>query len=381
MSATLLVVTLSVAFADLTLPPAANRKIDFQKDVEPLLAQKCYSCHGEEAQQSGLRLDRRQPAFRGGDYGPVIKVGNSAESKLIRRLVNGDGGLQMPPTGPLSDEEIGILRAWIDQGADYRIEVQNEAAPKPVDPRLANLITAVRSRDSKAVAGLIAATPELVNQRDAAGATPLHHATGFSDLATMKLLLDHGAEVSAPNRRKSTPLHWAVYDAAKTRLLLDRGAAVDAKTIEGRTPLYQAAILADSAAVVRLLLDKGADPNAKTLNGMTPLIAASRANLEVARLLIDRKADVNARNAAGMTPLMSAAQTGRPEAIRLLLDHGADAKVRTKRNETALSDAATAGNEEVVRLLLEHAPSSIVPIHVTTPSIAPLRTLATSQFC
>ena len=105
-----------MGFAQTKLPPAVNRKIDYEKDVQTLLSQKCYVCHGEDVQQSGLRLDKRQNALRGGDYGPVISPGNSADSKLIRRLVNGDGGLQMPPTGPLSDEEIGILRAWIDQG-------------------------------------------------------------------------------------------------------------------------------------------------------------------------------------------------------------------------------------------------------------------------
>ena len=61
--------------------------------------QKCYSCHGPEVQQAGLRLDLRQNALRGGDYGPVIKIGDSAASKLIRRVVDGDGGMQMPPTG------------------------------------------------------------------------------------------------------------------------------------------------------------------------------------------------------------------------------------------------------------------------------------------
>ena len=111
MRATLLLVMLSSAFGETKLPPSANRKIDFEKDVQPVLSQKCHSCHGEDVQQSGLRLDKRQNALRGGDYGPVIIPGKSAESKLIRRLVNGDGGLQMPPTGPLSDEEIGILRA------------------------------------------------------------------------------------------------------------------------------------------------------------------------------------------------------------------------------------------------------------------------------
>jgi len=121
----------TLAFAQTKMPPPANIKVDFEKDVQPILAQKCYSCHGEDAQQSGLRLDTRQLALRGGDYGPVIIVGKSAESKLIKRVVNGDGGLQMPPTGPLAVEEISILRAWIDQGAEFRLAVSQEAPAKP----------------------------------------------------------------------------------------------------------------------------------------------------------------------------------------------------------------------------------------------------------
>src|SRR5215813_12084767 len=159
MRTTLLLTIASLAFAQVKLPPSSNRKIDFERDVQPILSQKCFSCHGEEAQQSGLRLDKRQNALRGGDYGPVIVTGNSAESKLIRRLVNGDGGLQMPPTGPLSDEEIGILRAWIDQGADFRIEVEQEAPAKRIDPKLVAVIKAVRSGETKTVATLISANP------------------------------------------------------------------------------------------------------------------------------------------------------------------------------------------------------------------------------
>src|SRR5205085_65149 len=215
------------------LPPAQNRKIDYEKDVQPLLSQKCYVCHGEDVQQSGLRLDKRQNALRGGDYGPVINPGNSAESKLIKRLVNGDGGLQMPPTGPLSDEEIGILRAWIDQGADFRIDVHEEAPANPIDPKLAALITAVRSGDTKAVGKMIAANPDLVNAHDRAGATPLHHSAGFGNLATMKLLVEHGADVNAVNKRKSTPLFWSMHDEAKVRFLLERGANVNARNVDG----------------------------------------------------------------------------------------------------------------------------------------------------
>src|SRR5437763_3172979 len=230
--------------------PLAAQTIDFEKQVQPLLAQKCYVCHGEDVQQSGLRLDKRQNALRGGDYGPVISPGNSADSKLIRRLVNGDGGLQMPPTGPLSDEEIGILRTWIDQGAEFRTEVPDKAPAKPVDPKLKAVITAVRSGETNVVRKLLAASPQLVNARDAAGSSLLHHAAGFGNVATMKLLLERGADVNAGNQRKSTPLFWSLHDESKVRLLLDSRASISAKTIDGRTPVYQAASMPDAVPIL-----------------------------------------------------------------------------------------------------------------------------------
>ena len=217
----------SPALAQGPLPPAASRSVDYDADVRPILAQNCYSCHGPEAQQSGLRLDLRQNALRGGDYGPVITPGNSADSKLIKRLVNGDGGMQMPPTGPLSDEEIGILRAWIDQGAGFPDRDQAEAPPRPVDPKVAAVIAAVRSRDRATLEKLIAADPALVTSKDAAGSTPLHHAAGFGTIESLTFLIDKGADVNAKNRRGSTPLFWALHDEDKVRLLLARGAAVN----------------------------------------------------------------------------------------------------------------------------------------------------------
>jgi ankyrin repeat protein len=283
-------------------------------------------------------------------------------------MVNGDGGLQMPPTGALPDEEIGLLRAWIDQGADFRTNVLPAAPPKPVDPKLASLITAVRSGDTAAAAKLIAASPDIVNARDRAANTPLHHAAAFGNLATMQLLLEHGAEVNAGNRRKSTPLFWSLNDEAKVRLLLEHGANISARAVDGRTPVYQAASMGNAVPVLRLLLDKGADPNTKILIGMTPLMAASLRNLEAMRLLIERKADVNARNAAGATALMEAAQTGRPQAVRLLLENGADPNIRTKKNECALAYAATAGNAETVKLLLDRgAEVNVADIRGYTP--------------
>ena len=345
---------LGTPLAAQTLPPPAAITVDYDEHIRPLLSQHCYSCHGPEVQQSGLRLDLRQNALRGGDYGPVILPGNSAQSKLIHRVVSGDGGLQMPPTGPLSDEEIGLLRAWIDQGAEFRTNVLPEAPPPPVDPTLSTAIQAVRSNDQAVVARLIASNPDLVTAKDRAGSTLLHHAVGFGSIETVTFLLDRAADVNAKNRRSSTPLHWAVHDQAKVQLLISRGAAVNAKQVEGRTPLYQAAVMANGHAVMRLLVDKGADVNAATLIGLTPLNAtAVRGDVEAMNLLIERGANVNARNSAGETPLMAAATNGSPRAVRLLLDKGADATVKSKRSETALGNAATAGDAETVKLLLD----------------------------
>lgn len=335
------------------LPPAASIKVDYDGDIRPILSQNCYSCHGPEVQQSGLRLDLRQNALRGGDYGPVIVPGSSSDSKLIRRLVTGDGGLQMPPTGALSDEEIGFLRAWIDQGAEFRTEIV-EAPPRPVDPKVAAVISAVRSRDRESLEKLIAADLEMVRAKDAGGSTLLHHAAGFGTPEIMQLLLDKGTDVNAKNRRSATPLHWAVHDEGKVQLLLSRGAAINAKQVEGRTPVYQAALLGGGYSVLRLLLEKGADPTIATLVGQTPLsVAAIRGDTEAMRLLVEKGANVNAKNGAGETPLMAAATSGNPRAVQLLLEKGADATVRSKRSETALGNASTAGDVESVRLLLD----------------------------
>ncbi len=102
------------------LPPAVERKVTFARDVQPILQRSCWSCHGTEAWESGLRLDRRDKALIGGDGGSVIVAGKSAESRLIHFVSGAIADKLMPPDGePLTPEEIGILRAWIDQGLDW----------------------------------------------------------------------------------------------------------------------------------------------------------------------------------------------------------------------------------------------------------------------
>lgn len=100
------------------LPPAVDLDVDFVRDVEPILRQACHSCHGAKRQRAGLRLDVAAEALRGGDSGMAIVPGKSGESALIHRVAGLDPKTIMPPKGtPLTAEQVGVLRAWIDAGA------------------------------------------------------------------------------------------------------------------------------------------------------------------------------------------------------------------------------------------------------------------------
>lgn len=103
-----------------TLPPAADVKVDFAKDIGPLLESRCLGCHSAQLQSNGLRLDSRDALLRGGYTGPAIRPGNSAESKLIHLVAGLEKGIVMPLDGDrLTADQIGLLRAWIDQEAEW----------------------------------------------------------------------------------------------------------------------------------------------------------------------------------------------------------------------------------------------------------------------
>jgi mono/diheme cytochrome c family protein len=104
----------------LTLATVATAApVDFVREVQPILKEHCYSCHGEEKQKSGLRLDIKAEALKGGEaHAPNIRPGKSAESPLVQFVTGEDEDMLMPPKGKrLSGEEVATLRRWIDEGA------------------------------------------------------------------------------------------------------------------------------------------------------------------------------------------------------------------------------------------------------------------------
>lgn len=100
---------------------ANSETVEFERDVLPILEARCYECHVGAKQLSGYRLDVRSVAIRGGESGEAgIVPGKSGESELIRRITSDDEFTWMPPEGErLSPEEIAVLKAWIDGGANW----------------------------------------------------------------------------------------------------------------------------------------------------------------------------------------------------------------------------------------------------------------------
>ena len=97
---------------------ASSPKVDYQRDIQPILEKNCFSCHGATQQMSGLRLDTRQGFLAGGAGGKILAPGKAADSSLYKRVA-GIGDLTRMPFGgqPLSAAQIELIRAWIEQGA------------------------------------------------------------------------------------------------------------------------------------------------------------------------------------------------------------------------------------------------------------------------
>ena len=97
----------------------AKSEVDFARDIQPILEERCLSCHGPEMQESGLRVDLRAQLLEGGDSEvPAIVPNKIAKSLLIERVTAKDADELMPPEGkPLTESEVALLKKWIDAGA------------------------------------------------------------------------------------------------------------------------------------------------------------------------------------------------------------------------------------------------------------------------
>jgi hypothetical protein len=123
-----------------TVGLAGEPRLDFNRDVRPLLSDRCFACHGpdEEDRQAGLRLDTRETAIAPLESGSVAIVPEeAAASELVARITSDDPTLVMPPPEvgkPLSEAEAAVLRQWIDEGAEYEDHWAFQRLERPEPP-------------------------------------------------------------------------------------------------------------------------------------------------------------------------------------------------------------------------------------------------------
>ena len=103
---------------DLKAPPrkVKTEAVSYYRDIEPILTGNCVSCHQASMAAGGLRLDAPENLLQGGASGPVVIPGNAQRSLLYKRLMD-TTDKQMPPVGMLTDEQLALIRAWINLGA------------------------------------------------------------------------------------------------------------------------------------------------------------------------------------------------------------------------------------------------------------------------
>ena len=324
-------------------------KVDFRRDVQPILKQFCIECHGPSQQQHGFRLDRRRDAMRGGTT-TVIVPGNSAASRLYLKLIGNKYGPQMPLTEPLTQEQIDVLKAWIDQGAEWPDDLSGDVPPPPPDPKAEPIFQALRDGDKQTFKKLASEDKRIGNLKGVGGTTPLMQAVLYGDADSVRLLLEQGADPNIRNEAGATALMWAVDDFQKTRLLVEHGADVNARSDDGRTPILIAAALFGNTGVVKLLLDRGADLSAKSPDprGYATVLseAARTGDASLMRLLIERGADVKS---AGVVAVFSAARADCTKCLEILIG-GAD---RAKLTGTAAILSPPTGDARMVKSLLD----------------------------
>jgi ankyrin repeat protein len=343
-----------------------------------------------------LRLDNKEAALIGGQTAIAIIPGSAVRSLVYRRVSSTNDGPKMPPTGPLTDDQVDLIKRWIDEGASW----PDDKPAIQADKRIPALLAAIRARQN------IEFDADLAKARDEKGFTLLMQTVLYGTPQQVEALLNKGADPNAVSLAGATPLLLALPDTTNMKLLLDKGAKATVATVNGTPAITLAAGMSNAAAAVKLLLDNGAKPEHQRdpltaaasiaeIETMRTLLAArttpiptgalstaasvdcldcvklllaakppqaaydaalrtasARGRVEIVQLLTG-KADVNAADTEGLTPLMQAAyrEPVDPARIKFLLDKGANPNARSKQGKTPLQLAKQKGATEVVKLL------------------------------
>ena len=415
----------------------APAKVDFATDVKPILQENCVECHGPAKQRAGMRLDRRSSVIMNSRRVVPGNSANSMVYHRISDALFGhpmppDGALKadqvatikawidqgaewpdalanevdLPPPDAKAVAMVGLLRendlAGFMKAAAAAPALLNARGPEGSTP----FMYAVVYTDVATVEKLLkmGADP---NRKNDANATALMWAA--TDLEKTRLLVNAGADVNAKSDDLHTPLMIAARkpgDVATVKLLLEHGANPNpnAKAEAESSPLIEAVTAGDLAST-ELLLEHGADAKGAGETGLSTAInqncfrcaellaakitdkdvftgslqdEAMLGDMQAVRLLLDHGADVKAYDPLGRTALMYAVVSDALplDEVKLLVERGADVNARSKHANggdeglSVLDMAKRSGDTPIVRLLVQAGakPGGAMPV-VLTPRL------------
>ncbi len=130
----------AVVSTPLLTAPRVRAQVDFNRDILPILSDKCFHCHGPDAKarKANLRFDTKEGAFRLRKGKTVIVPGNNAASELIRRITADDDERMPPPESnrTLTAKQIDLLKKWVEEGAKWGRHWAFEPPLRPSLPRI-----------------------------------------------------------------------------------------------------------------------------------------------------------------------------------------------------------------------------------------------------
>jgi len=134
-------------------PARGEEKIDFARDVRPILSNTCFKCHGPDAKkrEAKLRLDQKADAFKARDDGPAFKPGDPKGSAAWQRITSDDPDERMPPADSkmtLTAKQIATIKKWIEQGAPYQDHWSYSRVERPAPPKVKNTAVIRRPLDT-----------------------------------------------------------------------------------------------------------------------------------------------------------------------------------------------------------------------------------------
>ncbi len=111
---------------------AQSVAVDYRKDVQPIFQKNCVGCHQGNAAPAELHLDSPEGVLRGGTSGKAVIAGDADQSLLVLRIADENANTRMPPKGRLSDQQVGVIKAWINAGAKAEASVDFVTQVQPI---------------------------------------------------------------------------------------------------------------------------------------------------------------------------------------------------------------------------------------------------------